>query len=68
MYIFKYVYNICIESICRVGGKELSTVESTVRYCTNLQQKVSFLAHQQCGILGAIKVFFSHKFHILLTI
>ena len=35
----------------------------------NLRLKVSFFrAHQQCGILGAIKVYFSHKFHILLTI
>ena len=30
----------------------------------NLRLKVFFLAHQQCGILGAIKVYFSHKFHI----
>ena len=34
----------------------------------NLRLNVSFLAHQQCGILGAIKVYFSHKFRILLTI
>ena len=34
----------------------------------NLRLKVSFLAHQQYGILGAIKVYFSHKFYILLTI
>ena len=34
----------------------------------NLRLKVSFIAHQHCGILGAIKDYFSHKFHILLTI